>query len=151
MATFDVNSNTRKVQATANGTQTEFSFSFQVNATSDIKVFVDGVQKQESVNYDIKNSSNGAGLNADGTGKVVFITPPAATSTTYTVTVQNPGSGNKFYIGGVQQLALNLTEGNTYIFNYPSAHPFRFQLQQMAHMEEVLSTPLVLLITHPPK
>ena len=126
MATFDVNSNTRKVQATANGTQTEFSFSFQVNATSDIKVFVDGVQKQESVNYDIKNSSNGAGLNADGTGKVVFITPPAATSTTYTVTVQNPGSGNKFYIGGVQQLALNLTEGNTYIFNYPSAHPFRF-------------------------
>ena len=126
MATFDVNSNTRKVQADANGTQTEFSFSFQVNATSDIKVFVDGVQKQESVNYDIKNSSNGAGLNADGTGKVVFITPPAATSTTYTVTVQNPGSGNKFYIGGVQQLALNLTEGNTYIFNYPSAHPFRF-------------------------
>ena len=78
MATFDVNSNTRKVQATANGTQTEFSFSFQVNATSDIKVFVDGVQKQESVNYDIKNS-NGAGLNADGTGKVVFNTPPAAT------------------------------------------------------------------------
>ena len=126
MATFDVNSNTRKVQATANGTQTEFSFSFQVNATSDIKVFVDNVQKTESVNYDIKNSSNGAGLNADGTGKVVFITPPAATSTTYTVTVQNPGSGNKFYIGGVQQLALNLTEGNTYIFNYPSAHPFRF-------------------------
>ena len=126
MATFDVNSNTRKVQATANGTQTEFSFSFQVNATSDIKVFVDGVQKTESVNYDIKNSSNGAGLNADGTGKVVFITPPAATSTTYTVTVQNPGSGNKFYIGGVQQLALNLTEGNTYIFNYPSAHPFKF-------------------------
>ncbi len=48
-----------------------------------------------------------------------------ATSVTKTVTVVDPGGGNKFFIDGVQQATLNLTEGNTYIFNYPSAHPFR--------------------------
>jgi hypothetical protein len=45
---------------------------------------------------------------------------------TYTVTVSNPGSGNKYYIDGVLQDTLNLGEGYTYVFNYPSAHPFRF-------------------------
>ena len=45
MATFDVNANSRKVQSTANGSTDEFSFSFQVNQTSDVKVFVDGTQK----------------------------------------------------------------------------------------------------------
>ena len=74
MATFDVNANSRKVQSTANGSTDEFSFSFQVNQTSDIKVFVDGTQKTESTHYNIKNSSNAAGLNTDGTGKVVFTT-----------------------------------------------------------------------------
>jgi len=44
---------------------------------------------------------------------------------TKTVTVQNVG-GNKYFIDGVQQDALDLYEGNTYIFNYPSAHPFKF-------------------------
>ena len=45
---------------------------------------------------------------------------------TFTVTVANPGSGNKYYIDGVLQDTINLAEGYTYIFNYPSAHPFRF-------------------------
>ena len=49
-----------------------------------------------------------------------------ASTTTHTVTVADPGSGNKFYINGVQQATLNLSEGNIYIFNYPSGHPFRF-------------------------
>ena len=42
-----------------------------------------------------------------------------------TVTVQNVG-GNKYFIDGVQQDTLELYEGNTYVFNYPSAHPFKF-------------------------
>ena len=45
---------------------------------------------------------------------------------TFTVTVSNPGSGNKYYIDDVLQDTINLAEGYTYVFNYPSAHPFRF-------------------------
>ena len=45
---------------------------------------------------------------------------------TFTVTVANPGSGNKYYIDGVLQDTVNLAEGYTYVFNYPSAHPFKF-------------------------
>ena len=47
-------------------------------------------------------------------------------STTYTVTFQSVGGSNKYFIGGTQQPTLNLIEGFTYTFNYPSAHPFRF-------------------------
>jgi len=45
---------------------------------------------------------------------------------TFTVTVANPGAGNRYYIDGVLQDTINLAEGYTYVFNYPSAHPFRF-------------------------
>ena len=56
----------------------------------------------------------------------------ATPTTTYTVTVANPGSGNKFYIDGVQQATLNLNEGSTYKFDQSHAsngsptHPLRF-------------------------
>jgi len=45
---------------------------------------------------------------------------------TFAVTVANPGSGNRYYIDEVLQDTINLAEGYTYVFNYPSAHPFRF-------------------------
>ena len=45
---------------------------------------------------------------------------------TFTVTVSDPGSGNKYFIDGVQQDTINLAETGTYVFNYPSAHPFTF-------------------------
>ena len=45
---------------------------------------------------------------------------------TFTVTVADPGSGNRYYIDDVLQDTINLAEGYTYVFNYPSAHPFRF-------------------------
>ena len=35
-------------------------------------------------------------------------------------------SGGKYFIDGVQQDTLELLKGNTYVFNHPSAHPFRF-------------------------
>ena len=46
---------------------------------------------------------------------------------TYTVTVVSDG-GNKYRFDGhgTSSIALNLTEGATYTFNYPSAHPLRF-------------------------
>ena len=61
MATFSITDQTRRAQFTANGSTTEFSFSFQVNNTSDIKVDVDGTLKTESTHYDIKTSSNSIG------------------------------------------------------------------------------------------
>jgi len=48
----------------------------------------------------------------------------AATTVNYTVTVASYGGGNKFHILGTPQKTLELMEGNTYVFSYPSAHPF---------------------------
>ena len=49
---------------------------------------------------------------------------------TYTITVVNSGSGNKYAINGVEQAVLNLYEGATYKFDQSSGtnagHPFRF-------------------------
>ena len=49
---------------------------------------------------------------------------------TFTVTVSNPGSGNKYFIDSVQQNTVNLTECNTYRFDQSdssnSGHPLRF-------------------------
>ena len=55
-------------------------------------------------------------------------TPPL----TYQVTVANTGSGNKYYINGVQQATVSLPEGGTYRFDQSagsnSGHPFRFSI-----------------------
>ena len=49
--------------------------------------------------------------------------------TTFTVTVVNPGSGNKYYIDGVQQASVSLIANNTFTFNQDSAtndgHPLQ--------------------------
>ena len=74
MATFDVNTQVRKVTTSANGSNTEFDFSFQVNSINDIDVYVDSVLQTSG--FSIVNSSNVAGLNADGTGRVKFTTAP---------------------------------------------------------------------------
>ena len=55
-----------------------------------------------------------------------FIKSFTPTTINYTVTVQSVGGQNKYFINGEQQKTLELLEGNTYIFNYPSAHPFKF-------------------------
>jgi len=49
---------------------------------------------------------------------------------TFTVTVANPGAGNRYYIDGVLQDTVNLAEGFTYRFDQSdssnSGHPLRF-------------------------
>ena len=47
-----------------------------------------------------------------------------ASTVNYTVSVASYGGGNKFHILGIPQNTLELMEGNTYVFSYPSAHPF---------------------------
>lgn len=47
-----------------------------------------------------------------------------ASTVNYSVTVASYGGGNKFHILGIPQNTLELMEGNTYVFSYPSAHPF---------------------------
>ena len=49
---------------------------------------------------------------------------------TFTVTVANPGAGNRYYIDGVLQETVTLAEGYTYRFDVSDssmgAHPFKF-------------------------
>ena len=54
----------------------------------------------------------------------------ASTGSTHTneVTVVNVGGYNKYFINGVQQETIQLVEGNTFVFNYPSGHPVRFSI-----------------------
>ena len=53
-----------------------------------------------------------------------------AVTRTFTVTVVNTGSGNKYFIDGVQQPTISLAEGFTYRFDVSDssmgAHPFKF-------------------------
>ena len=74
----------------------------------------------------VSNANNIVLSGVIGAGYVGSIT--IGTTTTYTVTVQNVNGNNKYFIDGVQQPTLNLSEGNTYIFNWSAAttHPVRF-------------------------
>ena len=64
MATFDINAVDRRIQYTSTG-QTAFNFSFQVNASSELQVYIDDTLKTETTHYSVS-------LNADGTGTVTF-------------------------------------------------------------------------------
>lgn len=48
---------------------------------------------------------------------------------TFVITVANPGAGNRYYVDGVLQATVNLSEGNTYRFDQSdssnSGHPLR--------------------------
>jgi len=70
-------------------------------------------------------------LPVTGYGQVGSVTiTTAAAFTSLIVTVANPGSGNKYYIGGVQQATINLSEGSTYRLDQSAAtnssHPLKF-------------------------
>ena len=65
--------------------------------------------------------------NVSGYNYVAWNWNAGTDSKTYTVTVVSD-SGNKYRFDGygTSAVTLDLAEGGTYIFNYPSAHPFRF-------------------------
>ena len=73
-------------------------------------------------------SGNNGDMNVTGRNYVAWNWNAGDTDgKTYTVTVVDSG-GNKFRFDGfaANAVTLDLAEGGTYIFNYPSAHPFRF-------------------------
>ena len=72
--------------------------------------------------------SGGSFTNANGDSYVAWNWNAGDTDgKTYTVTVVDD-SGNKYRFDGygTSAVTLDLAESGTYIFNYPSAHPFRF-------------------------
>ena len=75
----------------------------------------------------VNSSANGFELaNASSAEVYGFETYYSPSTLVKTVTVQSVSGSNKYFIDGVQQDTLELYEGNTYVFNYPSAHPFKF-------------------------
>ena len=75
----------------------------------------------------VNSAQNGFDLSTTSSAEVYgFETYYNGSTLVKTVTVQSVGGSNKYFIDGVQQDTLELYEGNTYVFNHPSAHPFRF-------------------------
>ncbi len=73
----------------------------------------------------VNSSANGFDIANASTPEVYgFIKSFTASTIRYTISVQGVGGQNKYFVNGVQQQTLELLEGNTYIFSYPSAHPF---------------------------
>ena len=110
-------------------------------------VFVNNVLKYQPGDYthtDIDGTAAGSvtfgtGLSAGDIVRVTAATPAAIEGISYAANVININinatlatgdilniSGNKYFIGDVQQREYNMVRGNTYIFNYPTAHPMRF-------------------------
>ena len=82
----------------------------------------------DSNGFSIAKDANQQGQNNNGNGFVAWNWNAGDTDgKTYTVTVVND-SGNKYRFDGfgTSAVTLDLAEGGTYIFNYPSAHPFKF-------------------------
>jgi len=107
MATYDVTDQTtaRRVQFTGNGTAGPFAFAFQVNATSEVKVYVDTTEKTETTHYTVAlNSSTGAGTISFTTGN------HPTSSQTITILSDIPLSRTSVYTSGGQFTASSLED-----------------------------------------
>ena len=105
MATYNVTAQTRRVQYTGNGTAGNFAFSFQINATSDLKVYVDSTEKTETTHYTVTlNSGTGAGTVAFTSGNF------PTSSQTVTLLSDIPLSRTSVYTSGGQLTASSLED-----------------------------------------
>lgn len=82
---------------------------------------------------DVVTPTDATSTGVSGTGSIGTVTVTGTgtgVNTTFTVTVVSTGYGNKYYIDGVQQATVNLSEGSTYRFDQSdssnSGHPLRF-------------------------
>jgi len=105
MATYNVTAQTRRVQYTGDGTAGNFAFSFQINATSDLKVYVDSTEKTETTHYTVTlNSGTGAGTVAFTSGNF------PTSSQTVTLLSDIPLSRTSIYTSGGQLTASSLED-----------------------------------------
>ena len=107
MATYNVTDQTsaRRVQFTGNGTAGPFAFAFQVNATSEVKVYVDSTEKTETTHYTVTiNSSTGAGTISFTSGN------HPTNSQTITILGDIPLSRTSVYTSGGQFTASSLED-----------------------------------------
>lgn len=105
MATYDVTAQTRRVQFTGNNTAGPFAFSFQVNATDQIKVYVDSTVKTETTHYTVSlNSSTGAGTVSFTTGN------EPTSSQTITILGSIPLARTSKYTSGGQLTSASLED-----------------------------------------
>ena len=94
MATFSLSDTSRRAQATGNGSAGPFSFSFQVNSQSDLKVYVDTTLKTLTTHYTVT-------VGASGTGSVSFTAGNHPTSSqTVTILSDVPVSRTSVYTAG---------------------------------------------------
>lgn len=110
--------NNNKLQTVANNINAVVTAADDLNeATSEIDTVAGSITNVNLVGNNISN------INA--LGQVL------AGQTTFTITVQNVGGSNYFFVDGVQAPALNLIRGYTYIFdqsnNTNSGHPLAFK------------------------
>jgi len=82
---------------------------------------------------DVVTPTDATTTGVSGTGSIGTVTATGTgtgVNATFTVTVVSTGYGNKYYIDGVQQATVNLSEGSTYRFDQSdssnSGHPLRF-------------------------
>ncbi len=105
MATYNVTAQTRRVQYTGDGTAGNFAFSFQINATSELKVYVDSTEKTETLHYTVTlNSGTGAGTVAFTSGNF------PTSSQTVTLLSDIPLSRTSIYTSGGQLTASSLED-----------------------------------------
>ena len=77
----------------------------------------------------MKVNAGGSALefgNASSAEVYGFNLSTVASTVAYTVTSASYAGANRFHIMGAAQPTLELVEGNTYVFTYPSSHPFAF-------------------------
>ncbi len=96
MATFDINDVARRVQYTSTGQTGPFNFTFQVNASSELLVYIDDTVKTETTHYTVS-------LNADGTGSVTFTTATTSGELITIIGDQPLSRTTVFQVGQVNQ------------------------------------------------
>ena len=93
MATFNINETARRAQYISTGQAGPYAFNFQVNAASELLVYMNDTLQTDSVQYS-------ATIGVNGDGSITFIDNSGSGGTNYT-----PANGDRITIIGDQPLA----------------------------------------------
>ena len=98
----NITSTVRWKSYTGNGSAGPFDFAFQINAYTEVKVYVDSTLKTAGSHYNVENSSSETSkINTDGTGRVRFTASNFPTSSqTITIVSNVPLARTSVYTTG---------------------------------------------------